>query len=100
MGAFQSRHPMKNAPRLALLLATVALLGDLTLRELPEKLLADLAHGHARPAAALALVAATPASPARHLTLAATALAPEQIAAAGRIVTFSTQNFRARFASN
>jgi hypothetical protein len=35
---------MKNALRLTLLFATVALIGDVTLRQLPEKILAGLAH--------------------------------------------------------
>ena len=42
MAAFKTNRPMKNSLRLALLFAAVALMGDLTLRQLPEKILARL----------------------------------------------------------
>jgi len=35
---------MKNTFRITLLLAAVALIGDTTLRQLPEKILANLSH--------------------------------------------------------
>src|SRR5256885_14612806 len=95
MAASQIAPPMKNATRIALLLAAVALIGDVMLRQLPEKVLAELARPHARNLVAHSPAAAAPL--ARTVAL-AVARTPEEIAGAGRIVTFSTQNLRTRLA--
>ena len=95
MAAFQSHRPMKTTLQISLLFATVALIGDMTLRQLPNKVLADLAHVSPRVHAARATKPTAPF--ARSMALAA-ALTRDKIAATGRIVTFSTQNLRDRLA--
>ena len=93
---------MKSIPRVTLLFAAVALLGQLLLRELPEKILADL-NRHAAPRAIVACTIARPAAnvrPAPTFAFASGGLSPEQIALAGRVVSLSTQNLRAAFAAS
>jgi len=98
MAAFQSHCPMKNILRLTLLFIAVVLIGDVTLRQLPEKILADLPSVSARAAAARPTPSIAVPTAARATTLADHARTPEEIATAGRIVTFNTQNLRDRLA--
>jgi hypothetical protein len=49
---------MKNATRISLLLVAVALIGDVMLRQLPEKILAELARSHTQHPAALSTTVA------------------------------------------
>ena len=102
MDAFPSA--MKTTRHLGLLFATVALMGQLLLRELPDRILVSLNHHASRTVIAQSVARpAAPISSPRPAPLFAFAnggLSPEDIALAGKVVTLSTQNLHARLVAS